>query len=368
MQHFDLVDSGSELVRTIVTEIADIVSRQAGKLHPGLRIVETAGHFSVHCTRGESADADTLIVVPRDLLVPLDELAWSERTDRLALTRPDPRLTPVQQRLLALHIDLYNATDKLDWWCNRHPGRLAMRDGAIRDALREIRPGFEAEQPATTAAGFLESRALWLKRGGGRQRPVLMPLVDLINHHHRGSPIALDASTLSVAASQPEGGSECFADYGGRRDVIGLALHHGYLDRSTPFAHVAPLRLRTADLGEIELLAEARQPAHAADPPEVTIDEGRITLSHLCCDLDHPDRARAVLRLALARAARLRGLKTAEAQHAATRAIGAILTENLGRLAALTAACQQAVPAFPQAQVLAMTAERQAQILRAVLR
>ncbi|MCG6941461.1 MAG: hypothetical protein LJE69_09440 [Thiohalocapsa sp.] len=362
-----LVRSGSRIIRQLLIEIARIVRGEGGSVHPGVRLVETAGNFSVHCDPTAGAVGQPLFAIPRGLLIPLEGLVWSERTDRIVLTGTPQGLSSTQQQLLEMHVDLYNAANKLDWWSCRHPRRVVIEDSRVRQALAEIRPDLAQQEPVTAAAGFLQTRAFWVRHKGDASRGVLMPLSDLLNHHHCGSTIDLDASTLCVAVSQPGLGAECFVDYGGRRDVLGLALHHGYVDRTTPFARSAALRLRMPELGEIAVLAQTRKPAHPTDPPEVTLGQHRLEISHLYCDLEHPARARAALRLALLRAARVAGLAGDKAEHAVNRAIGEIAVGNLDLLANLARACLSASSTKAATDVLAAAAARQAQIIQSVL-
>jgi hypothetical protein len=362
-----LVKSDSPVVRRVLTEIAAIACREGATVHPGARLVETRGNLSVHFERPGGESSRNLFEIPRELLIPLDNLNWSDRTDRFVLSGAPGGLTMVQERLLALHIELYNATHKLAWWVNEHPRRLLLDDGPVRQAVHELRPGLELPAEEMPAAGFLETRAYWTRAGDGRYTPVLMPLIDLLNHHHRGAPLELDGFAMRAAVSQPASGTECFGHYGGRRDVLGLALYLGHLDRATPFAHSGPMRFRSPELGEVALLAEGRQPAHPTDPPEVVVKEDGIKISHLCCNLEHPGRARAVLRLALVRAARLRGLGMQEAEAAGQRTIADIAAGNRERLVRLASACGSAVSTRPAAKTLMLAARRQAHIIQAVI-
>jgi hypothetical protein len=40
---------------------------------------------------------------------------------------------------------------------------------------------------------------------------VVLPLIDLLNHHHRGTPFRIEAGAMRMATAQPESSGECFA-------------------------------------------------------------------------------------------------------------------------------------------------------------
>jgi hypothetical protein len=141
-----------------------------------------------------------------------------------------------------------------------------------------------------------------------RKTQVLMPLIDMLNHHPQGAPFQVDDSRLSVRVAQPTGDGECFAAYGGRRDVLDLALHYGYLDTATPFAFSAPVSVEVEGLCHIRVVAGRTRPAHPLDPPRTQWDGETLELSHLCAHGVHPERLQTVLRLPLLPIARKRAM------------------------------------------------------------
>jgi hypothetical protein len=129
------------------------------------------------------------------------------------------------------------------------------------------------------------------------------------------------------------GSSECFAHYGHRRDVLDLALHYGYSDLNTPFAHSAPLEIHVDGIGMISVKYQGlRAPIHPLDPPRVEITSDGIKISHLCCNLKHPQRATTMLRLALQGTLQKRGHSPVAASGLADRGLQAVAVESLHRL------------------------------------
>jgi hypothetical protein len=307
--------------------------------------------------------------MPTPLLVPIEAARWGDDATALELLTPPETASPVQRQLLELHAALYNATDKLRWWSTQHPARLVERCPAVAEALLPLKPG-HAEGPLkpTAAERFLATRSF-----GWRAEPVddpkqtvLMPLIDLLNHHHRGAPYRIEAGAMRMATAQPESSGECFAHYGHRRDGLDLALHYGHADSSTPFAHCAPLQISVEGVGLIQVEHQmGRRPAHPFDAPRVALEEGGVRLSHLCCHRGHPERVRTILKLALQASLQRLGHGQVEAQRLAQRGLEALAAANITLLHQLIAAAE--TTDHPGGTVLAQASRRQAEIIRAVM-
>lgn len=267
-----------------------------------------------------------------------------------------------------MQAQLYNATAKLPWWARRHPARLVEESAEVAAAIAPLKPGQLTQQTPSPVAGFLATRSFHWKAGPsqGQGQPVLMPLIDCLNHHHRGAPYRIDDGAMRIRIAQG-GGQECFAHYGHRRDGLDLVLHYGHCDHSTPFAHSAPLDLNVEGVGRIQVEQQVRRrPAHPLDSPQVTLEADGLKLSHLCCHLHHPERVQVLLRLALQGSLRSRGHSPAAAEHLAERGLKAIGEANVQLLRQLVAAV--GASDHPGASALAEAAQRQASIVAAVLR
>jgi hypothetical protein len=271
--------------------------------------------------------------MPTPLLVPIEAARWGDGATALELLAPPETASPVQQELLQLHAALYNATGKLRWWSTQHPARLVERCPAVAEALLPLKPGHgKSPQDSTAAQCFLATRSFGWKEEleDGPQRRVLLPLIDLLNHHHRGASFRIDAGAMRIATAQPDDSGECFAHYGGPRDGLDLALHYGHANCSTPFAHCAPMQINVAGVGSIQVEYQERsRPAHPLDPPRVRLEEEGVRISHLCCHLEHPERERIVLKLALQALLQRQGHPQAEAQRLAQRGLEALGAANI---------------------------------------
>jgi hypothetical protein len=317
-----------------------------------------------------------LVVLPRELLLPVTGAEWADSTERLILRSPPPGITPLQRALLGLHVDLYNVIGKLPWTIDHHPRAVVPGHSPVLDALRDLRPGLyqKSDLPAEI---FLHTRVFGLKSPSdpavatptkpAAKTQVLMPLIDTLNHHPQGAPYQLDESGLRVRLAQPSGTAECFAAYGGRRDVLDLALHYGYVDEATPFAFSAPASIEAPGLGRVAVGASRTRPAHPLDPPRVSWEGETLAISHLCCHRQHPERLRAALRLPLLAVARKRGLADDAANHKIDRAMAALAEANLSLLTKLQQATRNCLGHGPAADLLLRAADRQGDIIRAVM-
>lgn len=354
-------------------EILALILAEGGRVHPGARWRESRGHMTLECERLPAAEQPTLIEIPRTLLVPVSHAEWQDDVDRLILRQPPSGLSPAQQHLLALHIELYNAAGKLPWTLSHLP-RIALRDVPdIQEALRALRPRWNPA-PEIPARVFMSTRVIGLRPVGkpaagssdetSRKTQVLMPLIDILNHHPQGSPFIGDEHGMRVRVAQPGLGLACYANYGGRRDVLDLALQHGYVDFATPFAFSAPVRVEVAGLGCIQVGQTRTRSPHRFDPPRVEWQDETLHLSHLCVDREHPERLHAALRLPLLATTKRRGLTGDLAEQRLQETLYALLDANLKLLDQLSAVVAPYRDTSPAAAILQDATERQAATLR----
>lgn len=350
--------------RSLVQEIAELCAAHGAVWHPALQVEVCEGGMRLLAPPGSSGE---LIRMPTELLVPIAGARWAETPEALVLIEPPVGLSAVQNTLLHLHIALYNATGKLRWWQGQHPARLVESAAAVAEALAPLKPFHQREPKQRTAAeGFLATRSFGWKPDPHQDErvPVLMPLIDLLNHHHSGAPYRITNGAMRIKVAQA-GGRECFAHYGQRRDVLDLALHYGHCDPSTPFAHSAALAIPLDSGGHIQVEHQGRRvPKHRFDPPRVSLEADGLRISHLCCDLEHPERVNTMLKLALQGSFRQRGHTTSEAALLAAQGLQALGAANLSLLDQLRTAAEAAQ--HPGAAILAAAAQRQAAIIAAV--
>jgi|LauGreDrversion4_2_1035121.scaffolds.fasta_scaffold32831_3 hypothetical protein len=359
------IASDQQTARELLRQIAQLCARHGAQWHPQLEVDVDHGAMRLLVPPGTTGP---LISMPTDLLVPIAGAQWSDSADALRLLESPPEATAVQRELLQLHAELYNTTGKLHWWRNQHPARLVDTSPEVAAALEPLKPGHRAQAERSAAEGFLATRSFAWRSDPeqGRRQPVLMPLIDLLNHHHQGAPYRIRDGAMQIRAAQA-GGPECFAHYGHRRDVLDLALHYGHCDSSTPFAHSAPLEISVEGMGRIRVEHQGRRtPLHPFDPPRVSLEPDGLSLSHLCCHQDHPERVQTMLILALQAHLKCRGYDAASALQVAQSGLSALGAANVRLLNQLVAAAQSST--HPGSATLVAAALRQATIIKAVLK
>ena len=357
-----IVEADDPRVSGILTEMVAVVVGHGGAVHPGARLLERGHDLTVECEADAAPPETPLFRVPRELLVPVTGATWSDSRDALVLLEAPQGLSPAQEALLTLFIDLYNACEKVPRTAASHPATADLAPGLI-EAVRMIYPRFRGE-PRSAAEVLIGCRVFGLTGPPGAEpakTQVLMPLIDLLDHNEHGAPYAVDATAMTVQAAQPLGDHTCYARYGGRRDPLGQALHYGYVDTGTTSALSAAVDLDVAPLGRVVVDRSAGPRRHRLDPPKVTRDDdGTLRISHAFFDRLHPQRLTGVLEL-VARGA----VAQSGAEGEATRDAGAALRYALAQanLDLLEGIQREADPAAgPAAATIAAAARAQAAI------
>lgn len=140
----------------LLQEMVQTIAEHGAQWHHELQVEVAQGGMRLLAPRGTTGP---LISLPTDLLVPIGEAQWTSSPDAFELVQPPAVATPVQRELLELHAELYNATGKLHWWSNQHPGRLAETSSAIAASLELLKPWHRAQAKRSAAEGFLATRS-----------------------------------------------------------------------------------------------------------------------------------------------------------------------------------------------------------------
>ena len=295
------VDATTPGVADLVGALVDLVVEDGGTVHPNLRFVERGGAMGVEF-EGEAGERP-LFEVPEGLLVPVDAVQWDPGPEQIAVAVDDPGLSAAQRQALELMVALYECTGKARWAATALPECWLPHDADALSVVRTVVPGF-AGVPHNVAEVFVASRVLRVGRREQVERRVLMPLVDLLDHHRTGAPLVVADGTLRIPVVRIGDAPTCFASYGSRRSPLDTALHFGFTDTSAVHARSIAVDL-APPVGVTGLDAVVVQGRHALavsrfDPPRVALEDGRLVLSHLTFDVAHPDRAPAMLALAFA--------------------------------------------------------------------
>lgn len=322
-----------------IDHLAELVLAAGGSVHPRARFVEQDGELSVHLD-GDPADLP-LLVVPESLLVPVDGIDWDPDPDRIAVRSGDAGLSEVQRSALEAMLGLYEVTGKPVWAQRSLPGCSLPQDPVALAAVTEVQPGF-GSRGSSVAEVFIDSRVFHHQLGadGGSQR-VLMPLVDLVDHHRSGAPLRVVDGAMTIGVVRAAAGTACWVTYGPRRSPLSMALHFGFVDASAVHAPSVGFTVDAADspLG-VAIAVEGRRlrPRSGFDPPHIDLDAEGIRLSHLTFDVEHPGRLPAIVALGLAGVGRRSGLAVPEPDAAARWLLDEAARRNAAALDGIVAA------------------------------
>lgn len=268
------VDADDDFVADLLAGTVDAVLERGGWLHPEARIVARDGQLQVACP---APDGEPLIRLPREAFIPIGRVKWGTGAESLDIDGLTDTVDDLE--LLLLQTALHNVCGKLPWLANAHPVRAPDLHEATIAAVRAFRPSFRSVQP--TAAELLWStRAFRLPVDGRTPEPYALPIVDCLNHHHRGATGTWSDGLFSVDIAHPDGSDECLLDYGLIRDAIGMAVVYGFAAEA-PIAHSAPLTIEAEGIGHVTVDARGRSATGALLPVVVTSGPAGVRLSHL---------------------------------------------------------------------------------------
>ena len=338
------VDATDPVVADLLSGILEVLAAAGGWLHPQARLVEREGHLRLHCLAPEG---EPLVRVPHAAMVPVGRLSWAASPDALALDDLPEDLDPLATELAYLEVALLNQCGKVPQLQLTHPLIAPLEPGLI-EAVQALRPGFRVE-PIDPTSLLWSTRCFRLTVGAGPAEPVVIPVVDLLDHHAAGATGTGQADSFGVTVRHVGTGDACFLDYGWKRDAIGMALTYGFADSSADLAHSAPLSVDLGLLGRLEILGKGRDADGHLLPMQATRLPGGVALSHVSFGIGfHP--VHQVMEA------------TGWEESTATSAVEAVASANLVLLDALID--QAVADGRPASRVLADAAGHQQWIIR----
>jgi hypothetical protein len=216
------VESTRTEVRRALLNLVDVMVDAGAYVNPHLRFVETEGQISVWC----HGDDPWLMRIPKDTLVPVADIAWSDEPPLVLLDAPG--LTPLQRDVLDACVTEMREVGTWEYFRDNHP-RATISDPEVVAVIQSLHPAFT---PSTSAAAMLKSRTIGVTLSGDTAQSHLMPLLDLVNHHPNAPAYTWDEEFLCIPTWRSGPTTECFVSYGSRRDALGIALAYGYVDEN----------------------------------------------------------------------------------------------------------------------------------------
>jgi hypothetical protein len=210
-----------------------------------------------------------LIRLPWDCLIPLQSFQFSVIDDNIIVSSHDEGLTSSCVARMEAILELYNLTNKFAYHRRTSPWLLIASHPRLQQYVVQRRSGIASEYGKFIHSGtrnelllrtFLNTRAYTSRVdfAQARQFPVLMPVLDLMNHHIYGAAYPEDQDTagrsitMRRSAPIPGTGTECFACYG-PYDSFETWITYNFIDGRVPFVTSVAMTIDLPGLGTIRL-------------------------------------------------------------------------------------------------------------------
>jgi len=234
----------------------DIILANGGFVHEECVIVVRNGDLRVEAPRSVPERIE-LVRVPEALLLPVEDFDLYLEGDEIRIGTPSDSITPVQSELMDSMIAIYNISGKIRDHRVASPSRLFLAEPDVYRRLvmanqfksREVLP-----KKDFMLHDFLHTRTFSLNAKDGQSgTPVLMPIIDFLNHHQTAAGFQLGKKGLSVVRRSPlEGSDECFVSYS-RMDAQIAFFNYGFVDRSSTNAMSVPLTINLPGVAELRV-------------------------------------------------------------------------------------------------------------------
>src|SRR3984893_268444 len=228
-----------------------------------------------------------LVRLPWDCLIPFSPFRLSIVNDDLAISSYEEGLTAECVVIMEALLELFNLTGKVAHHRRTSPWRLIISYPALLERVRQGRDREDfvlfqqfivsGSEDELMLQSFLNSRVLGYKASTTAPPfPVLMPVIDLFNHHFQGALFKIDEvpnkeRSLAIARSMPLPGTgkECFACYGAH-DSFDTWVTYGFVDQSALFVRSVAMTIDLPNLGTIRLTNFDKTRDRRVLPPSVS--------------------------------------------------------------------------------------------------
>jgi len=272
-----LVDADDPIVGDLLVATLELVAEAGGWVNPHARLLACDGQLGIEC----DDDTGPLMRIPREVMVRVDQVTWVDDPERLTIDELPNDIGDLELPMLYTQLALHNQCSKLPWLTRTHPALADDLPEPLIEAVRNIIPSFR-ERPMTPIDVLFANRCfrIDLGDGAGPQR-LLIPVVDLLNHHRTGATADWDGHAFEVSISRPFGSAECALDYGLERDAMELAVVYGFVDESADVAHSAPVSVDVPGIGVVQVLGTGRSGSGTLPPIQAFEQDGGVIVSHL---------------------------------------------------------------------------------------
>ncbi len=223
------IDSDDPIVADHLASTIELVAEAGGWIAPITTIVSRSGQLHVESTEPVGAP---LLHVPQHAFIRVDDVTWSDSSERLEMLDVPDHFGDIETELLYVQVALHNQCNKLSWMSKTHPWLAPNLPDEVIEAVRTLLPTFRI--PEMSAADTLWANRCFRIAFGDEGSPqrVLIPLVDLLNHHNDGATGTLTDGAFEVDTVRPFESGECALNYGMNRDPLEMAAVYGFVDLS----------------------------------------------------------------------------------------------------------------------------------------
>ena len=226
---YRFIDSDDPIVADLLASTIELVAEAGGWIAPTTTIVSRNGQLHLESTELGGAP---LLHVPQQAFIRVDDVTWSDSSERLEMLDVPDHFGDLETELLYIQVALHNQCNKLAWMSQTHPWLAPDLPQDVIEAIQEVLPTFRIpEMTATDALWANRCFNITMHEGHAPQR-VLIPLVDLLNHHNTGATGTLIHGAFDVTTVRPFGSHECALNYGMNRDPLEMAAVYGFVDVS----------------------------------------------------------------------------------------------------------------------------------------
>jgi hypothetical protein len=223
------IQSDDPIVTDLLASTIELVAEAGGWIAPSISIVCSKGQLHIESLE---VDDSPLFHIPSQAFVRVDDVLWSDSSEQLEILDIPDHFDDIETELLYIQVALHNQCGKLSWMTKTHPWLAEDVPDEVIEAVRQILPSFR--EPRITATDALWANRCFKIAINESQEPqrVLIPLVDLLNHHNLGTTGLWTGDAFDVASNAAFGSNECALNYGLNRGALEMAAVYGFIDNS----------------------------------------------------------------------------------------------------------------------------------------
>lgn len=255
-------------VEKLLARLVRDVTELGAWIHPETRICCQQGELSISAENSVPAK-EPLISLTEQTLLPVQEFEFVVRDGELRLATLPTHLSPERRSLLDTMLEIYSLTRKIASHRASSPWLVLAKRANVLEGLVEGRATAplvkrlhagcrDGDNDQLVSISFIKTRTLGFKKSPQTSVPVLMPVIDFINHHPAAPGFQTGPDTrgnrgIGVLKATPIASStECFVRYG-LYDALDTYLVYGFVEESAPFVRSVPLDIDLDGIGRIEV-------------------------------------------------------------------------------------------------------------------